>query len=393
MNDYDEQLLGEGTPELSPQEIAELEQQQSLLQDSLLPEQPVVEQSQVPQTQATAEQQAPAQPQATTEGNTILGLPESYFTTPDAKDAVVYGAADFVVDALNLIPKVDIPKPPKFEDDVTQTVREISSIVVPTVFLGGLGSGAIAGRAAGVGGKMGKFLNDPLVKQVGNIAFQAGAGAAVDYTVEINQEDDNLAGTLRKSWPRWFGWIPDDLATLDGDSPDVKRAKNVTEGAYLGPGTDVLLGLNKLFRSIGGFQKGAPIPKTEKAGQYFKQNVEVEGNVEDVVEASAAKRAESFDELGTYNFATSTNLDEPIFGYHDLYDYQEVGIRSVDDMGIVGASIDAGRIANNIDTVYGRIGNSISEGALKFSLNTVENQQSIQKGLADVLTEADQYGY
>lgn len=388
MNDYDEQLLGEGTPELSPQEIAELEQQQSLLQDSLLPEQPVVEQSQVPQTQATAQPQAPAQQ---TEGPERIGfLPKEVHDFTTAPGA---GIADFVVDALNLIPKVDIPKAPEFENDVSQTVREISSIVIPTALLGGMGSGAIAGRAAGVTGKMGKFLNDPLVKQLGNVAFQAGAGAAVDYTVEINQEDDNLAGSLRKTWPRWFGWVPDDLATLDSDSPDVKRAKNVTEGTYLGIGTDVLLGLNKLFRSIGGFQKGAPIPKTEKAGQYFKKNVEVEGNVEDVVEASAAKRAESFDELGTYNFATSTDLDQPIFGYHDLYDYQEVGIRSVDDMGIVGASIDAGRIANNIDTVYGRIGNSISEGALKFSLNTVENQQSIQKGLADVLTEADQYGY
>ena len=81
------------------------------------------------------------------------------------------------------------------------------------------------------------------------MAFSAGAGAAVDYTVEINQQDDNLAGTLRKTWPRWFGWVPEDLATLDSDSPETKRAKNVTEGAYLGIGTDMLLGLNKLFRS------------------------------------------------------------------------------------------------------------------------------------------------
>ena len=71
---------------------------------------------------------------------------------------------------------------------------------------------------------------------------------AVDYTAEFNKEDDNLAGALRKTYPRYFGWLPENLATLDGESPEVKRAKNVLEGAYLGLGTDMLLGLNKLFR-------------------------------------------------------------------------------------------------------------------------------------------------
>ena len=43
------------------------------------------------------------------------------------------GATDFVVDAINLIPNVDLPKIPKFENDVTQSVRELSSIVLPTI--------------------------------------------------------------------------------------------------------------------------------------------------------------------------------------------------------------------------------------------------------------------
>ena len=75
----------------------------------------------------------------------------------------------------------------------------------------------------------------------------AGTGAFVDYTVEINQTDDNLTGTLKQAWPSWYGWIPDDLATLPTDGADMKRAKNVTEGVYLGVGTDVLIGGVKLL--------------------------------------------------------------------------------------------------------------------------------------------------
>ena len=398
MNDYEDQLLGGTLPELTPEQKAELAQEQAAIDANLEQLQPEVEQPEVSQAAATA---APveAPPQQQTEEPQTFGLPESYFTNPNAhqtsKTAVVAGVSDFAVDALNLIPNVDIPKAPKFENDINQSVREISSIVIPTVALGGAGAAGLAAKAGQLGKvtKLGKFLNDPLVKHLGNMAFTAGAGAAVDYTVEINQQDDNLAGTLRKTWPRWFGWVPEDLATLDSDSPETKRAKNVTEGAYLGVGTDMLLGLNKLFRSVRGLQQGAPVPKTEKAAAALERMRVQEGDVEDVIEASAAKRSDSLDELGSYNATTATDPNNPIFGYHDLYGYQEVGTRSVDDLGIVGASIDAARIAGDIDTVYGRIGNSVSEGALKFSLEGVENQQAVQKGLADVLTEADEYGY
>ena len=442
MNDYEDELLGGTLPELTPEQQAAILAEQEAVQATLdqLAQEEVPAQSGVSQPGVTT-QAVPAPPaqQLTTAfdptkdfsfyeaqgmsrqewnrlqmqggvGSEVEGFATDPRTTFEGALALPTGVLDAGLDLLNLIPNVEIPKVPKFESDITQSIREISSIVLPTVFLGGAGTAAIAGKVGQLdkASKAGKLLADPLVKYLGNAFFTAGAGAAVDFTVEINQQDDNLAGTLRKTWPRWFGWVPENLATLDGDSPEVKRAKNVTEGAYLGVGTDLLLGLNKLFRKVSGFQKGAPIPKTEKAGEYFKNNVEIEGGVEDVVEASAAKRSDALDEIGSYNISQKTiftedfetgivrqELDESdaIFGYHDLYGYQEQGIRSVDDMGIVGASIDAARIADNIDTVYGRLGNSISEGALKFSLEGVENQQAIQKGLADVLTAADQYGY
>ena len=393
MNDYDEQLL-EGTPDLTPDEIAALEAEQQILQTYMEPEQTQEAAPQVSQPTATAESPMAPSEQVNPNQQRIEEIQQSISPQGFAEKyaAIPTGVLDFAVDALNLIPNVDIPKVPKFENNVSQTVRELSSIVIPTMATTGFGTAAIAGRV-GQAGKFGKFLNDPLVKHLGTTAFGAGAGAAVDYTVEINQEDDNLVGSLRKSYPRWFGWLPEDLATLDGDSPEVKRGKNVLEGVVLGVGTDLLLGLNKLFRGRAGFKKGAPVPETEKAGAYFSRNVEPEGSVEDVVEASAAARSDALDEIGGYNVSKAANLDQPIFGYHDLYGYQEQGIRSVDNLGIVGAAVDAARIANNVDTLYGRIGNAVSEGALKFSLENIDNQMAIQRGLADVLTEADDYGY
>ena len=96
------------------------------------------------------------------------------------------------------------------------------------------------------------------------MAFTAGAGAAVDYTVEINQQDDNLAGTLRKTWPRWFGWVPEDLATLDSDSPETKRAKNVTRVPTLVLVLICCLVLTNYF-VVYVVCNRVPVPKTEKA--------------------------------------------------------------------------------------------------------------------------------
>ena len=152
-------------------------------------------------------------------------------------------------------------------------------------------------------GQKSKFLSDPLVKHIGEAALGAGTGAFVDYTVELNQEDDSLSGSLRKRWPRWWGWLPEDLATLDEDSPDVKRAKNVLEGVFLGAGVDVLLGLNKFFKGVRGIDRSTQwAPDSEKAEVWFSKNLEIDATPEEAVERSAAKRSEALDEVGSYNF-------------------------------------------------------------------------------------------
>ena len=265
-------------------------------------------------------------------------------------EAALTGATDWVVDAVNLT-GLDAPKLPKYQDEIATAIRDISSVVTHSIFLTMTGVGALS--QAGKASKL-KVLSDPFVKWLGTTGASAGIGAGVDYVAETNQKDDNVLGVLKKSFPTTLGWVPDDLATLDSDSPDQKRAKNIYEGIGLGIFTDLIGGAVQFASALKKSDDATRwIPESEKAKNWLKKNAS--DPAEDVVEKSAAKRSKDLDDLGKYNFSKSQNLDEPVFGMHDLYGYEESGIRSADDMGIVGASIDQARIAKNIDSTHGRL--------------------------------------
>ena len=105
-----------------------------------------------------------------------------------------------------------------------------------------------------------------------------------------------------------------------------------------------------------------------------------------------AKQDEALDELGYYNSSKTTDPNIPLKGVHDMYEFRETGIRTVDDFGIVGASIDAARIQSNKGTVYGRLGNFISGPALKYGAETPGGVEEITIGLTQQLKEADRVG-
>ena len=320
-------------------------------------------------------------------------------TAAEAALAIPTGATDFAVDLINLTPGVELPKVPEFENEVTQTIREISSIVLPTIGLGGAGTARLATLAgkASKATKAGAFVNDPLVKWIGTTAFNAGTGAFVDYTVEINQEDDNLAGVLKANWPTQFGWIPDNVATLDSDEPDGIRAKNVLEGVYLGAGGDVLFGAVKLWKQLRGF-KTTVIPETEKSGKFF-ENLPLDEDVEVAVNRSAAKREAVTDELGEYNFRKSIEingperaLDEPLYGVTDMYYYQEYAGRSLDDGGIALASADSYRIRNNKASTNGRVRSLMTDSTIKSINEGRQEYDVILRGMRDDLINSDKFG-
>ena len=407
MNEFEKGLFS-GTPDIDDKLREEARQSAEARQqriDLIEQQQPTEQKPQAPTPQATApaaEEPAPQPDPKEQQDNNFYGLtpsfqqddidPSAAQVAAEAVLAPFTGPVDAVVDLFNLVPGVDLPKIPEFENEVTQTVRELSSIVLPTIGLTATGVGALGAAAKA---SKAKFLLDPMVARIGNIAFSAGTGAFVDYTVEINQEDDNLSGVLKKNWPSWYGWIPEDLATLDSDSPDMKRAKNVTEGVYLGVGTDVLVGTVKLLSKVRGL-RSQYIPKSEKAKKVTDLlNADVEPD--EAVNLSAGARSDAMDELGKYNFDRSVELKgsaeealkEPIYGVHDLYDPTEMGIRSVDLGGINMAAIDSYRINNNVGSINGRVGSIGTDPYVKYGLDLSKDHNTIFKGLAEQLKDVE----
>lgn len=412
MND-EELLLAGNLPELTEEEKLQFQQQveQTAAEPDFLtgevtpsPAQPQAqEQPQVQQQQLTTQETQQPEPERREVVETSPFKKEDGSLDWDKLDKygregdldVLYGLWDFAAPILNAIPGVTAKPAPKFENKVAQTVREISSVILPTMALGGAGSTRLAAGAEKLRHvKPLKVLSDPFGKWLGNATFQAGAGAFVDYMVPMNQTDDNLLGTLKKSWPEQLGWLPDQIATLDGDNPDTKRWKNVLEGTYLGLFTDFVQGAARFTQNqFFSHTMWGIVPENETGKAWFDKNVSLDVTPEEVVERSAAKRLDDLDDVGSYNYDKATDPTEPIFGYHDVYGYQESGIRSVDDFGAVGAQIDQARIDYNLGTVNGRVGSVMSESAIKFANESGENGEIIIRGLAEQIKEAGEYGY
>ncbi len=317
--------------------------------------------------------------------------------------SVPTGVLDFAADVVNLLPRKEVPginnpfrsgapKLPKFQSEAAQAVREISSIVVPTLYLTSKGQSAGAAANARVAWGIGQ---SQLVKWLGSAGVSAGAGAFVDATNKINEKDDNFQGSLKKLFPRHFSWISDDWATLDSDSPDVKKSKNVNEGVGFGIFSDLLVGAAKFLNAIRKTKKATRIiPEDEKAFKWAKDNdVPEPDDAEEVVVQSMKSREDSLDEIGQYNLSKAVDLDRPLFGVHDAYGIEESGVRSVDRLGVIGASIDQVRITKNFDTVYGRLGSIVSEAALKVGLSAdLLPRRIIVKGIANEIKSAGKYG-
>jgi hypothetical protein len=302
------------------------------------------------------------------------------------------GVTDFGVDLVNKIPGVEIPKLPKFQNNLTQAVREISSLVIPTILLSKAGVKGGQALNAKVGASIGK---SELVKWIGERGVNVASGVVVDATSQLNEQDDNLQGTLKKMFPKTFSWISNDWATLDSDSPDVKRAKNVNEGVGLGVFTDLLEGAAKLTKGVIGATRATRwIPENEQAKKFFEPVIkQADTSVEDTVLKSGELREVAKDDLGSYREAKGKPA--PFFGKHDVYDIEEEGIRSVDPSGIVGAAVDQVRISKNFGTVYGRLSNMISESALKYVIGQADPDlyTKVEKEFAEQLKNAGKFKY
>ena len=325
----------------------------------------------------------------------LPGYAEDPRSSAEFAAAIPTSLLDFGVEVLNVLPGVNIPKPTKFENETAQAVRQISSVITPTILLGAGGKAAGTAANTRVGWSVGQ---NKFVQFMGDRGVEALAGLTVG-AVSSEYEEDNATGTLKKAFPKTFDFIPDSMATLDSDTPDMKRQKNIREDIGLGFVTDLALGSVKFVNAIadatGTLRKSNRlVGETPQARKWLDTNKPSASSAdpEEAVIQSAIKQEEALDEMGMYGYSMNPAMDQPIKGVHDMYDYTEVGVRTVDDFGVVGASVDAVRVAKNLDTVYGRLGNVISEPALKYSLTSGENAQDVVLGLADQLHQAGRIG-
>ena len=307
-----------------------------------------------------------------------LRNPLNWANIPAAMGA---GYVDFLTDTVNLIPGVNIPKLPKYESATLQGIRQMSNIIIPTLSMAGLlKRGGVLAHS-----KIKWALGDKrLMKWFGMAGIDAGVGAVVDEITEFNEFEDNASGSLKKMWPQTYGWIPDDIATLDSDSPDTKRMKNRNEGIGLSFFGDFLLGATKVARALNNTDEALSwIPKNEEASKFVKKNFKKakKADVDTEISINNKARADQFTELGKYNIDESIDLDQPIKGVHDVYDDYEVGFRTADPGGIVSAQYDLYRIKNNIDSVDGDVGSIFTDSALRATIKSKDGGHMTMKEL------------
>jgi hypothetical protein len=376
-------------------------------------EQMALEQESAPA--ATAAQPEPTQeaPTPSTEGSPYrdaqgnIDLEQIRKEGAELDTAAITGVVDTAIDFANFVlPDFipDIPKASKYENKVAQTVRSVSSVVLPTMGLQGLGmrgaaalqSGAVS--RLGASAKINQLGNTAFMKFVGSRGIEAGASVAVG-AVASEYEEDNLLGSLKQNWPETWDFIPDNWATLAGESPDKKRQKNINEDLALGfliPFANFSGKLVSALSEVKDVFKTAPkiIGESDQAVKYLAANKPKPTSdvPEEALLEYQAKQDEALDELGYYNSSKTEDPNVAIKGVHDLYDFRETGLRTVDDFGIVGASIDAARIQGNKGTVHGRLGNFISGPALKYGAETPGGVEEITIGLTKQLKEADRVG-
>ncbi len=307
----------------------------------------------------------------------------------------VNAVADFGVDLVNFALRSDIPKIPKYENEIAQTLRNLTSILLPTgIATKGIKALTAAGKAR-TGWSIG---NTPFFRFLGDRAAEVAGSVAVGQISSEYEKGDNLLGMAKKALPPQYDFIPDSLATLDGESPDSKRRKNQLQDVGLGVVQVMAGSLGKMAIAMVGetasqVKTNRLIGNTKAARKWLDANQPATADtIEESIELGMVRLDEALDEVGQYNLYKTPQVTQPVKGVHDMFDYNEIGVRTVDDFGIVNASIDQSRITRNLDTVDGRIGNVISEPALKYAMNGEGNIEDITLGLAKQLNAAGDIG-
>tara|TARA_B100000029_G_scaffold264924_1_gene261105 strand:+ start:7098 stop:11210 length:4113 start_codon:yes stop_codon:yes gene_type:complete len=176
------------------------------------------------------------------------------------------GLIDFGMDAIGNLPgaaPIDNwwDKQTEFDDPAIQKFRNIMSVVIPSIW---------AGRAVtGQLGKMG-LANAPRVQQV---ATAIGAFGVTDAAI-IGLSDEGYENTITQAMAEGFpgvfgpkGWLPLPKwsRTLDSDSPEVRKYKNMLENTVFSGAATILGAWIEISKGAKGLSWFQPLNNTAAA--------------------------------------------------------------------------------------------------------------------------------
>ena len=311
--------------------------------------------------------------------------------------APLVGISDTIIDTLNLFEaghSAKIPKLPKYEEDTTQALRNISGLVIPSLGLRAklLQYGSKAHAAGQAAPWLQRLGNSKSFQWFAKFGADVGTGATVDAIAEQNQQDDNVFGILKDYFPKTYQWIPDSWATTADDSPGEKRAKNVAEGAIFNVLAGVVEGACFLIKGGRSIKRTSKFigegGKELKVGDEFTDVKFSDTAIEDNVLRGYARKEKELNLINEYYLSKG----EPAIDWNQ-FDEGETLVRSKDADGIIGAGADAAQIQNNIDSSWGRIGNLVHEATRMegIELENLSNRTLVSE-LSDQIKKAGPVG-
>ena len=187
----------------------------------------------------------------------------------------------------------------KFDDEVTQQIRTLSSVIIPALYTGNVTSGLIS--------------KIPHMPQLVKMLTHAGAWTLESQIVagiSDTSEDHSLSGALVQMWPGTFDVggrfpLPEQFITYDEDSPSIRREKNRKEAAILSFLSTVAGGALSLHRAK--IQDKVPqklewfIPKDDTAVQYKQTEMFKGGNEDKLLKMQEIRTALSTKKLSKQN--------------------------------------------------------------------------------------------
>jgi hypothetical protein len=151
--------------------------------------------------------------------------------TLEGLGSVGMGIIDFGMDAIGRIPGAEWiddawDAKTKFKNPGFQKVREVSSVLVPSI---GVGAASRIGTAGMAGGPVARGLTALGINVAGDVAVNA---------ISDQSEGETVATIVKEAAP-WLP-VPDALVVKDSDPPEVRRQKTIYESAGISIVGDII---------------------------------------------------------------------------------------------------------------------------------------------------------